>query len=183
MKKIITIVAALFIAAAAQAASIDWAITGAQAIKNPEGTAVGAGWTVYLVLTDSVADIEVAIANGTFAVGSDGVLGSATTTSAASNLGSTPVTITSGLLTDGTLYSFTSVYFDTATYVNGTTTQYKFSTASGYTPAYTGDTPTQTTWSSATFGGTWEDVTPEPTAMALLALGAAAVGLRRRFRK
>jgi len=33
--------------------------------------------------------------------------------------------------------------------------------------------------------GAWYNYTviPEPTAMALLALGAAAVGLRRRFRK
>ena len=193
MKRIMTITAALLFAVAAQAASIDWAVTGAGAIKNEAGTNVGSGWTVYLVLTSSLAGIEAAIKDGSFAgtyvdatTGTAGVLGSATT-GAGSNIGaSTPITISSPLLTAGTGYSYTVLYFnETYTGVDGSSGSYRKSATSATVDAYTGDTTTQVTFGGSTLGGSWNSYTvnvPEPTAMALLALGAAAVGLRRRFR-
>ena len=185
MKTIMTIAMALFVTVVAQAGSINWAITGAAPIKTAANANVGAGWTVYLVLTDSLADIDTAIKDGTFTSTTTGVLGSALT-GTGSNV-STTQTATSASLTAYSSYNFTVLYFNTTDYVNtlGTTSSYR-TTSTVNQLAYADDPQYQVTWSSAApgIGGSWNAYTviPEPTAMALLALGAAAVGLRRRFR-
>jgi len=63
-------------------------------------------------------------------------------------------------------------------------TQYQMVTWSGPSALGVDNAFTVGSFPAITQGG-WQPITiiPEPTAMALLALGAAAVGLRRRFRK
>ena len=183
----ITIAAALTVAVAAQAASIDWAVNGANVIKNQAGNNIGAGAAVYLVLADSVSDIISAINAGSFSSSTTGVLGSSVT-SAQSNVAR--VTAESALLTRATSYTYTVLVFNEAyTGTAGSIGNYLFfGTVSqlAYDPLV-GDPATSALFTTPLFqsGTGWQGYTvvPEPTAMALVALGVAAVGLRRRFRK
>ena len=186
----IAIVAALFVTVAAQAASIDWAINGVNAVKNRAGVGVGSGWIVYLVNADYMEGIGTAITAGTFGSSTAGVLGSATT-GAMSYLEET-ATATHSSLVAGTGYNYAVLVFNEVyTGMENSTGFYHFSAilpASGTVPAYQlGEDPaTQVSFTSPNMAANpWTAYTiiPEPTAMALLALGAAAVGLRRRFRK
>jgi len=186
----IAIVTAVIVAAVAQAASIDWGLTGSTGgsrLMGQNGSALS-GVTIYLVLTSDVETIEAKIEAGTFSLSTPGVLGSAVN---ASNTTVGNATATSGLLERGTAYEYTLLVFnETYTGIENSTGYYKFSEPG--VPAVQAYDSNEDDARKIVFasgpdfnGRSWIPYTviPEPTAMALLALGAAAVGLRRRFRK
>lgn len=187
MKKMMTLLAVALVAGLTQAASIDWAITGANPVKDTGGANLG-GVAVYLVLDGYQSSILTAIEAGTFSGSTAGVLGSAALLAAAPR-NMAGATATSGLLASGTSYQYAVLVFnETYTGAASSTGSYKFTTLSASTAAYTSgvDDPTQVTFTAVNFSGaSWNGYTvvPEPTSMALLALGVAAVGLRRKFRK
>ena len=172
MKKILLIAAVAAVASLAQSATVKWMVNG---------TSASDGQTVYLVLTSEIpsevkelSDITgKAFANGTIASmgrGKYGVSGTAT----------------SDKFTAGQTYEYTIFFVDSSTtpnkYLNGGT-----GSVSAYgetdnpvdattaTSTYVAD---RANWTAVTGGG--QDPIPEPTTVALLALGLAAVGLKRK---
>ena len=145
-------------------------------------------FTYALVLASDIPDIVTAIGtSGESIIGSSDTLFLDWNTTAGKVLGETSPKITGDVpkistldAMDYALVVFT--YYDDMWY-------YSWTGALNYTgkptPAAADDPPpylhfTDNDWNAG--NGAWIPI-PEPTAMALLALGAAAVGLRRRFRK
>lgn len=183
------------------------------AIKHYDGSVLGFDsgsaeympWTIYLVLTDMKDDVTAAIESGTFnLLVNDLTLGSAVTLSGMI-LGDTPLA-TSSLLTvgdppgAGIEYEYTVLYFNNEYKGEvGESGKYFFS-GMNKMRAYTHTenqlenslTETQVSFGPPYMGttipavrGTWYDyaIVPEPSTAALLVLGVAALGSRRRARK
>lgn len=177
MKKMTMIVAAVLIAGISQAAYVNWN-SGAIKVPNPDGTFganVGSTSGIYNALVTFWADDGGS--PGDLVVGVTGTSDSSTSALSVLNGTTAGTVFTAGVTywaqiaiwtTDGN-YEMTSA---AAAFVEAGTgnSTLNFLTGAGFVSA-TNKLPTEWT------------VVPEPTSMALLGLGVAALGLRRKFRK
>jgi len=185
MKKMGVVVLAVALASVVRAASISWAISGLDT-AGVGGAMSGtdlAGAIVYGFVGDATA------ASSAFAAVQSGTFGTWLAGYEASNVlgnnltGTTGATskLNQGSFVAGTDQSVFLVAFDAATFVDADNflvtsvfTQNMPSTgARMYNFGAPGGTYVPSEWTAV----------PEPTSMALLAFGVAALGLRRRFRK
>ena len=175
MKKMMMTLAIALFAVAVNAGTVTWGSSGLKtALPNGTfSTTALSGAVAYLFVgtPDSTA-IANAIANDTF--------------TGAGNL-ATAFTTTSGGIGKAAIGSFVSqnvtlymVLFDASTIANAN----YFMISSAITQSFgaSGNKTYTFVSSNGTLPSSWTAV-PEPTSMALLALGVAAVGLRRRFMK
>jgi PEP-CTERM putative exosortase interaction domain len=180
-------------------------------IMHKDGSAVGVyvgsadqvPWTVYLIFADMKEDIVSAIESGTF----NYLVNDLTLASTKANNGHLDVsqhyTVESPLLTvyepapaQGPRYDFVMFYFNEEyTGLEGSSGSYFFSGIRNERAYSDKSAPTEATFYYLTLheydsvsnpvGGTWYNyaIVPEPSTAALLMLGVAALGSRRRARK
>jgi hypothetical protein len=200
MKKMITLLAIIMVAGMTQAASVSWNVAGNTFAKSPDDLSGNARAKFYSVLVFSAADQASVLAQ--LALGNVAGVGGVSSFAKGVRI-TTAAGGTFGTLTDVTLnatYPIFAIAFDTwgaaAASPLATANHYNMSstlTANTYSPPNSGDKTgfwaattvvgTSTAWAGGVGTGAWTSVVPEPTSMALLALGVAAVGLRRKFRK
>ena len=180
MKKMIMMMAIMVVASVSHAASISWGNASTAAIYDLTGT------TKLTLTAATAANMVVQLINVT-----DGNVVAQTLPA-----GSTINNMTAGVLASGTFLNYTwtsasvnDVYKVVLSATFGGTAYTMTIENAAWKIAATDNGGTDTfTWTSGTNGGTGTGnnvrvAVPEPTSMALLALGVAAVGFRCRFRK
>ena len=175
MKKMMMTLAIVLFAVAANAGSITWTSSGLKtALPNGTfSTTALSGAVAYLFLgTPDATAIANSIANDTF-TGSGNLASAFTATTGAI----TKMGVGSYVSTPVTVYM---VIFDASTIANAN--YFMISSAITQTFGASGNKTYTFVSSNGTLPSSWTAV-PEPTSMALLALGVAAIGLRRRFMK
>lgn len=184
MKKMIMIATIGLLVSGAQASQINWSVLGVRAHSVLTGSADGittantgpaalAGAIVYLFVAPlNVANVNAAIQGGTFSGWDASALTTATSGTGSQLFGSYSTETVKAYM----------VVFDTATY--NATGEGNYMITAEITKTFT-TTANQTFAQTFTTASTWTHYNniPEPTSMALLALGVAAIGLRRKFRK
>ena len=188
MKKVLAFIAVVALAVSVQAASVGWSmVTGSSAyagctygffIIGENNVESVTQLTSLLSGADAAKWTDYAFGTGTIGTGATGI-GSA----AAANSGKT-------LVPDEypATYTAVAVLFDTATLTAGTTKFMIFSGQSGMTKTLNNSSAASVTFATGNLAttiasGTWQTyggAIPEPTTVALLALGLAAVGLKRK---
>jgi hypothetical protein len=182
MKKMLTVAAILFAAVGAQAATISWSSNWVYSYRNPDagdawyngGTISGTAWLVLLASSDTSA---ISVSGGALTAGAGnsqaGASGSMVGSLGAPSFSATGVSGTSGNW-------YTMVVWDSATTLWGVGTAQQI-TMAGEPGLETGLASFSNALGYANPGEF--ALVPEPTSLAFLALGAAALGLRRKFRK
>lgn len=183
MKKLMTIAAVLFIAVAANAASITWgaawvyssAANGSLSMDlYNQGTLNG---TAYLVLLGGSSSAGVAM-NGSLQVTGGTVID----TESMAGTGSTPTFVASyGAAANGQYYAMVVIDSDTGRY--GVSDALQLTDLAGTPP--TGNVIPFANEAGYNNGGelALTQPVPEPASLALFGIGAALFGLRRKFRK
>jgi hypothetical protein len=181
MKKMLTFAAILFAAVGAQAASIGWGSDWVYSYRSPDagdawyngGTISGTAWLVLLASSDTSA---ISVSGGALTAGAGN--SQAGTRSMEGSLGAPSSTATGVSGISGNWY--TMVVWDSATTLWGVGTAQQI-TMAGEPGLETGMASFSNALGYANPGEF--ALVPEPTSLAFLALGAAALGLRRKFRK
>ena len=184
MKKIMIACAAVALAAVAQAASIDWAVTG-NSWTLADGNKAAKNTTVYLIDAAQWSTIEAAINGGatSFTTDDAGILGVGATSN---TKGAVAGTATSSQLTAGQAYDYAYlVLMDGKYFASGTMNKAAYDPTDAVyseTTSIMFDATHSTTASS--LSGGWADVKtsdiPEPTSGLLLLLGVAGLALKRK---
>ena len=185
MKKLMIAFAAVALAAAAQAATVDWKFNSKNTIKTYAG-GNGASITVYLLDTGAtdysktlagIADGSITSAN---IASKAGYLTSGVTGASGASVGKASGSAT--VASPGVDYSMVFVYFETVDtknyyYLSGAQTGTSYDGSAEY------PTGTTATWASSNYAqSNWHQTSsvPEPTSGLLMLLGMAGLALRRK---
>ena len=191
MKKLMIALAAVAMAACAQAATVSWTCTG---VKGPDGNALSGGSAYVFFVAGTSADTSwvaalegkgaaavsaaMASANKTYTMGSSVAAGNYSYNT--SNGFTLPTNAELGL-SGSTVYTAYAVVFDTKTITDDS----NFYVTAARTATTLGDAVTNNKlWSltatSSSVASNWHAVAPEPTSGLLMLVGLGALALRRR---